>query len=115
VYDGVGKPTFLAGLDALRKRGTMVVFGNAGGAHPDPLPVTTLTQKGSVQLARPALYDYLLTQRELEQRANELFSYLRDGSLLMPIASVLPLRDAEAAHRALEAGEVVGKWLFELP
>lgn len=114
VFDGVGKPTFLPGLDCLRKRGTMVVFGNAGGAHPDPLSVTTLTQKGSLHLARPALYDYLLTQAEMQSRAAELFTYITEGSLRMPVGRVLPLREASAAHRALEAGQVLGKWLFQL-
>jgi len=114
VFDGVGKPTFLTGLDSLRKRGTMVVFGNAGGAHPDPLSVTTLTQKGSLHLARPALYDYLLTQSEMQARARQLFDYMAEGSLRIPIAEVLPLHEAARAHRALQAGEVLGKWLFAI-
>jgi len=114
VFDGVGKPSFLKGLDCLKKRGTMVVFGNAGGAQPDPLAVTVLTQKGSLHLARPALYDYLLTQAEMQARAHDLFGYMLDGSLRMPIGRILPLRDAEEAHRALEAGQVLGKWLFQM-
>ena len=36
IYDSVGKTTFLPGLDALRPRGTMVLFGNASGA-PEPI------------------------------------------------------------------------------
>ena len=62
VYDGVGKATFLAGLDCLRPRGTMVLFGNAGGdqrvpkpRHPSPLtispgschPTTSCPKRGS--------------------------------------------------------------------
>ncbi len=31
VYDGVGKATFMPSLDALRKFGMMVSFGNASG------------------------------------------------------------------------------------
>lgn len=31
VYDDVGKDTFMASLDSLRPRGTMVSFGNASG------------------------------------------------------------------------------------
>ena len=53
VYDGVGQATLLKGLDCLRPRGMMVLFGNASGAAPafDPL---MLSAKGSLYLTRPA-------------------------------------------------------------
>ena len=34
VYDGVGKDTFIESLDCLRKRGMMVMYGNASGPAP---------------------------------------------------------------------------------
>src|SRR5712691_7292174 len=45
VYDGVGKTTFDKGLDVLRPRGYMVLFGASSGAVP-PVDPIKLLQKG---------------------------------------------------------------------
>src|SRR3712207_6077031 len=47
VYDGVGQATFDGGLDSLRPRGYMVLFGAASGPVP-PLDLQTLNQKGGL-------------------------------------------------------------------
>ena len=52
VYDSVGKTTFEKGLNILRPRGMMVLFGGSGGAVP-PFDLIVLTQKGSLFLTRP--------------------------------------------------------------
>ncbi len=57
IYDSVGQTTFPKGLDAIRPRGMMVLFGQSSGAAPaiDPL---LLNQKGSLFLTRPTLASY---------------------------------------------------------
>ncbi|MGA9642203.1 MAG: quinone oxidoreductase, partial [Terriglobales bacterium] len=57
VYDSVGKTTFDKGLNLLRPRGMMALFGGSSGpvAPFDPL---ILTQKGSLFLTRPSLGAY---------------------------------------------------------
>lgn len=40
VFDGVGKDTFLADFDLLRRRGSLVLFGNASGPPPEMKPLT---------------------------------------------------------------------------
>ena len=112
VYDGIGKTTFLKGLDCIRTRGTMVLFGNACGEHPDPIAPTLLTQKGSLHLIRPALYDYLLSQQEMQQRAQALFTYVEQGDVHIDDVVVLPLASAPQAHRQLMNRELSGKILF---
>src|SRR5713226_8511944 len=72
VYDGVGKTTFEKGLNVLRPRGYMVLFGGASGPVPAFDPIK-LSQKGSLFLTRPSLTHYLLTREELEQRAGDVF------------------------------------------
>jgi NADPH2:quinone reductase len=52
VYDSVGKTTFEKGLNVLRPRGMMVLFGGSSGAVP-PFDPIILTQKGSLFLTRP--------------------------------------------------------------
>lgn len=51
VFDGVGKDTFLANFELLRRKGTLVCVGNASGA-PDPISPLKLAAK-NLKLARP--------------------------------------------------------------
>src|SRR5947207_10070813 len=64
VYDSVGKTTFEKGLNVLRPRGMMVLFGGSSGAVP-PFDAVVLSQKGTVFLARPTLHHYTITREEL--------------------------------------------------
>ena len=67
VYDSVGKTTFDKGLNILRPRGMMVLFGGSSGAVP-PFDLIVLTQKGSLFLTRPSLANYISTREELVAR-----------------------------------------------
>jgi NADPH:quinone reductase len=110
VYDGVGRTTFDAGLDVLRRRGTMVLFGAASGPVP-PLDPQTLNAKGSLFLTRPKLADHLLDREELLWRASEVLGAVRSGALAIRIGGRYPLADAAQAHRDLEGGGTTGKLL----
>lgn len=112
VYDGVGKETFLRGLDLLRPRGTMVTFGNASGA-PDPVAPLILSQKGSLFLTRPTLAHYVATTAELRHRAGEVLGLVASGGLDVRIGLRLPLDRAREAHEALEGRRTTGKVLLE--
>jgi NADPH2:quinone reductase len=111
VYDGVGKATFDRGLNCLAPRGMMVLFGQASGAVP-PLDPQVLNTKGSLFLTRPTLGNYLATREELSARADDLLTWMSEGKLHVRIDREVPLKDASAAHRALEARETSGKILL---
>ena len=111
VYDSVGKTTFEKGLASLAPRGTMVLFGQSSGPVP-PLDPQVLSQKGSLYLTRPTLAHYVATRSELLQRAGEVLAWVRDGRLRLRIAHEYPLREAAAAHRALEGRQTSGKVLL---
>jgi NADPH:quinone reductase len=112
VYDGVGKAVFARSMELLRRRGTMVTFGNASGAV-DPVAPLELTRGGSLYLTRPTLADYVATREELERRASDLFAWIADGSLHVRIGARVPLAEAAEAHRAIESRETAGKTLLE--
>ena len=112
VYDGVGRETFLRGLDLLRPRGTMVTFGNASGA-PEPVAPLLLTQKGSLFLTRPSLGHYVATTQELRYRAGEVLGLVAAGELDVRVGLRLPLERAREAHEALEGRRTTGKVLLE--
>jgi len=54
VYDGVGKATFPASLDALKPFGMFASFGNASGSI-EAFNINLLQQKGSLFCTRPTL------------------------------------------------------------
>lgn len=112
VYDSVGKTTFDEGLDSLRRRGYMVLFGQSSGPVP-PFDPAVLHRKGSLFLTRPSLADYTADREELLWRAGDLFQWITDGELAVRIDRVLPLEDAAEAHRLLEARKTAGKLLLE--
>ncbi|MDF1818581.1 MAG: quinone oxidoreductase [Immundisolibacteraceae bacterium] len=112
IYDSVGKTTFLPGLDALRRCGTMVLFGNASGA-PEPINPALLMQKGSLFLTRPILFDYIATNEQLLQRSQDLFSWLQNDEISIRIDQQFPLAEAATAHRLLEGRQTAGKLLLK--
>jgi NADPH2:quinone reductase len=111
VYDSVGKTTFEKGLNILRPRGMMVLYGGSSGAVP-PFDPIILTQKGSLFLTRPSLGNYIATREELEARAESVFCMIAVGKLKLRIEHKYPLADAQQAHRELEARKTTGKLLL---
>lgn len=110
-FDGIGKATFLAGLDCLRRRGTMVLFGGASG-QVDPINPQDLNAGGSLFLTRPKLSDYVADRPELDWRWGELMELVRTASLDVRIGNTYDLADAAQAHRDIESGGTVGKLLI---
>jgi NADPH2:quinone reductase len=111
VYDSVGKTTFDKGLNLLRPRGMMALFGASSGAVA-PIDPLVLTQKGSIFLTRPSLGNYVATPQELQARAGAVFGMIRDGKLKLRIEHVYPLAEAQQAHRDLEGRKTTGKLLL---
>jgi NADPH2:quinone reductase len=112
VYDGIGKLTFAASLDCLRPRGLMVSLGASSGA-PDPVAVNTLNAKGSLFLTRPGLGVHATELTEYRQRADAVFEAVTAGVIKPAIWKVFSLRDAAAAHAALEGGMSAGAILLK--
>jgi len=111
VYDGVGKATFEKGLNALRPRGMLVLFGSSSGPVP-PVDPVTLSEKGSLYMARTTLAHFTATREELVARSSEIFAMIAAGSLKPRIAKTYPLAEAPQAHRDLEARKLTGKLLL---
>lgn len=113
VYDSVGKSTWLASLDSLKKRGLMVSFGNASG------PVTgvdlgILNQKGSLYVTRPSLNGYINNHQDLLSASHELFSMISSGAISVdvPDTQKFALSDARKAHEVLQSRGTQGSSLL---
>jgi NADPH2:quinone reductase len=111
VYDGVGKSTFEKGLNVLRPRGYMVLFGGASGPVPAFDPIA-LSQKGSLFLTRPSLLHYVALREELEQRSSDVFAMIAAGKLKLRISKTYKLAEVQQAHRDLEGRKTTGKILL---
>jgi NADPH2:quinone reductase len=110
-YDGIGRSTFRQSWEAVRARGTVVLFGAASG-QPDPVAIPTMT--GSKYLVRPSLWDFVSGPGELDARASEVFGWLGKGQLDLSQQHTEPLEQAAALHRRLEASASTGKLLLSL-
>lgn len=111
VYDGVGRDTFLKGLNCLRPRGLMVLYGQASG-NVEPVDPLLLSQKGSLYLTRPTIGTHMRTREELLERAKDLFAWVASGELKVNIDREFPLAEAAAAHEYMEARLSKGKVLL---
>jgi NADPH:quinone reductase len=111
VYDSVGKTTFEKGLNILRPRGMMVLFGGSSGAVP-PFDPMVLAQKGSLYVTRPTLVAYIATREELVARSSAVFGMISAGKLKLRIEHTYPLAEVQRAHRDLEARKTTGKLLL---
>lgn len=107
VYDSIGKDTFMNSLECLKKRGTMVTFGNSSGPVPAFEPAL-LGKKGSLYLTRPTLFDYINTRDNLSKMATELFDMVESGKVKIEVNQRYALKDVAQAHTDLEARKTTG-------
>jgi len=111
VYDSVGVATFLKGLDCIRSRGMMVLFGQSSGPVA-PIDPNILNPKGSLFLTRPNLAPHCATPEELKWRAGDVLGWIASGKLELRIDRTFPLSQAAQAHLDLEGRKTAGKVLL---
>lgn len=111
VYDSVGKTTFEKGLNVLRPRGMLVLYGAASGPAPllDP---NSLGGKGSLYVTRPSIFHYVAARDALLAAAGQVFDRVLAGRLKLHIDRTYPLAEAAQAHRDLEGRATTGKLLL---
>ena len=111
VYDSVGKDTFEQSVQALRPRGTAVLYGGASGQVP-PFDLQRLNALGSLYVTRPSIGAYLQDREELQARLSEVFDLAEAGVLRPTLDTTFPLAEAAEAHRHLEDRRSRGKVLL---
>jgi NADPH2:quinone reductase len=112
VYDSVGRTTFDKGLNCLRKRGMMVLFGQSSGPVA-PFELNTLNPKGSLYVTRPSLPHYIATREELLWRAGDILRWITEGKLKVRVDHIFPLKEAAKAQQALEGRKTAGKVILQ--
>ncbi len=107
VYDAIGKDTFPKSLDVLQPRGMFVSYGSSSGPVPD-FSIMLLAQKGSLYATRPTLFTYAATRPQLLAMADDMFKLVAAGKFKSEARQRFALKDAAAAHRALESRATTG-------
>jgi NADPH:quinone reductase len=107
VYDSNGKDTFNISLDCLAPLGLMVCYGAASGPIP-PIDIGILAAKGSLFLTRPSLATYTAKVADLRKVSADLFDVVASGAVKIKVNQTYPLKDAAAAHIALESRKTTG-------
>ena len=108
VYESIGKDTLQRSLECLRPLGMCAAYGHASGV-PDPVRVIEdLGQRGSLFLTRPAIMHYMAKREDLVAGAGELFDVIEKGIVKNSVSRTFPLREAAAAHAAIESRATTG-------
>ncbi|MGJ3649542.1 quinone oxidoreductase family protein [Sphingomonas sp. GlSt437] len=110
-YDGVGKATWEASLDATGVRGIIVSYGNASGPV-ENVSLGVLAAKGSLYNTRPTLFNYYATPADRETGAAALWEMIRAGKVSISIGQRYRLDDVVSAHRDLEARRTTGSTIL---
>jgi NADPH:quinone reductase len=112
IIDGVGQSTFKGDLEAVALRGHIVIFGSASGPA-EPISPNALMGR-SVSVSGGSLQNFIRTREELMRRANDVIAGIRQGWLKLNIGAVLPLEQADEAHRLLESRQTQGKLVLSV-
>lgn len=107
VFESVGQDTFLRSLDALRFRGSCMLYGLSSGPV-DRFDTKELSIRGCLYLSRPSVHQYHRTPEMFQQSAREVFAMVKSGALKVHVGQRFPLAEAGAAHEALMARKTIG-------
>ena len=113
IFDSIGKDSFEMDMKSIKRKGTIVSFGNASGAV-SPLSITRLSPK-NVKIARPQLFGYVTEPEEFQFYTESLFDLIKNGDLKIDIYKVYPLKDYKTATIEMEGRKTSGKILLEIP
>ncbi|KAJ9094041.1 hypothetical protein QFC21_006142 [Naganishia friedmannii] len=112
VFDGVGKDTFDDDLKVVKRKGTVVSFGNASGVVP-PFAISKLAPK-CIKLLRPQVFGYITTRQEFTTYTAELFRFIQENKMEVKIHKVYELEDVQRVHEDLEGRRTMGKLLMRI-
>ena len=84
-----------------------VSFGSASGPVA-AFDIGLLAQKGSLYATRPTLFTYAATRPALLAMAADMFALVVAGKINSEARQQFALKDAAAAHRALESRATTG-------
>ena len=110
VIDTLGASAFSQNVGLLAARGRLVVLGTMTGAQGASIDLGVILRK-RLEIIGTAMRVRSLPERsELVARfTREILPWFEDGTLRPVVDRVVPMREIDEAHRALQANETFGK------
>jgi len=116
VYDGVGKDTFDMDFEVLKRKGTLITFGNASGPAP-PVAPQRLSPK-NLKLLRPSLNGYIYTADEWNSYNEIFWDLVAKGivkvNLYKEDGYEFTTEGVKAAQEDLVSGKTTGKLVIKI-
>ena len=112
IIDGVAKSTFAGDLEAAAMCGHVVIFGASSGPA-DPVSPNALMPR-CLTVSGGTLFHFAATREDIARRAKDVLKGIKAGWLKLRIDYVIPLAEAEKAHRMLEGRQTVGKIVLKV-
>ena len=113
IYDSLGKDYFEKSFEIVRRKGTLISYGNATGTV-EPLAINRLSAK-NVKIARPQLFGYITEKEEFAYYAKELINLINEKKLSINIFKTYDLKDYPEATKLMEDRKTTGKLLLKAP
>lgn len=112
-FDSVGKDSFEISLSAIKRKGSLISYGNSSGPVP-PFPIARLSAK-NIKIARPTLFNYITTRDEFEHYSQDLINLVESNKLKFDITKTYDLKDYSQATQDLESRKTTGKLSLKIP
>lgn len=112
VFSGVGQATFVTDLACVRRKGTLVTYGNSSGPVQSVKPLDL--SKKNVKLVRPTLANYITLREEFALRGKELLDLVVGGVLKVEYGGVYGLEDLGKAQNDLVGKMTTGKLVVKV-
>ncbi len=107
VYDSVGKDTWDASMECVRKLGLVVSCGSTSG-KPEPYDIGTDGLKKSAFITRATTVNYMTSSEIRAASARALFRMMRVAPIKVLIGQTYALKDSAQAHADAEARRTTG-------
>lgn len=112
ILDPLGTSQLDVDLEVAAPGGTIVLFGNAGGQEPAPLPPLGRLIGGNVAIAGFSISGLTRVAPGRVRRALEhILLLLAEGRLEVPVTKVGSLEEVPAVHQLLSDGGGIGKYV----
>ncbi|WWC85262.1 uncharacterized protein L201_000124 [Kwoniella dendrophila CBS 6074] len=114
VYDGVGKDTWEENFEIVRRKGTIVTYGNASGPVPEFSPLR-LSAK-ALKVTRPTLFAIVKTQQEWDEYTSELVEITKKANIKYAVHKIynFTAEDVAQAQRDISSRGTTGKLLIKV-
>ncbi|QXI37877.1 quinone oxidoreductase family protein [Pseudomonas xantholysinigenes] len=106
-FDSIGKDTVEFSLASLRRRGQLVLFGNASG-DVTGFNLSRLGALGSLHVTRPTLKHYVAERDELRMAARRVMDALKTEQIKVPRITSHDMADAGQVHQLLHDRQTLG-------